>query len=274
MTMPPTTGRSKQFGGSGLSAECLSRRPALAISSTGTGAFNEALGDYVFSLDDDAYFSSSDTVTTTIKWFESDDRIGAVAIPYIEPLNRRSLSSIVEPFSEPAGRDLRSYVGCAHAVRRSVALELGGYPEFFVHQREERELCLRMRAAGWRVVYGDGGPIVHMVSPNREHDRITFYGGRNQILYETLNAPFPDVLLRVIRTSVGLVRYRFSWGDLPLRIRAILSGLRDTSRFWRYRRPVQRDFYLEHRSLPAHGAMHWENEIPPPCNESGSASER
>jgi len=230
--------------------------------------FRDSGSGVVFSLDDDAYFSAKDTVARVVARFTEDDTIGAVAIPYVEPLNRRSLSSLARPFGEPAGAELRSYVGCAHAVRRDVALALGGYRDFFVHQHEEREFCLRLRAAGWRVVYGDGEPIVHMVSPNRDQERVTRFGGRNQILTEFLNAPFPEVVFRVIRTSVGLIRYRFSLSSLPIRAAAIWSGLRDSFRYRALRKSVSREFYQAHRLLPGHGALHWESPVPPPCHKS------
>lgn len=245
------------------------------VSSERTGyivnrnrGFRDSRSAVVLSLDDDAYFSARDTVARVVARFAEDAGIGAIAIPYIEPLNRRSLSSLATPFSEPAGSELRSYVGCAHAVRRDVALALGGYRDFFVHQHEEREFCLRLRAAGWRVVHGDGAPIVHMVSPRRDQERITRYGGRNQILTEFLNAPFPDVVFRMIRTSIGLIRYRFSLKGVPVRTVAIWSGFRDSIRYRALRKPVDRDFYRSHRLLPGHGPLHWERSVPPPCQET------
>jgi len=230
--------------------------------------FREASAPIVISIDDDAYFSRPDIVSGVTRTLKSDPRIGAVAIPYIEPLSRQSHSSRTGPFYGRAGQDLRTYVGCAHAVRRQVALQLGGYREFFVHQHEERDLCLRMRAAGWRIVYGDTGPIVHMASPNRERDRMMYYGGRNQILFETLNAPFPDLVWRVGAASLGFLRYRFAWTTLALKMRAIGAGLVQSARHWRLRRPVTHKLYREYRKLQSHGAIAWDGPIPPPCHET------
>lgn len=227
--------------------------------------FRDARGRIVVSLDDDAYFTSTDTVSQIVKAFNGDHTIGAIALPYIEPMSRRSGSSLAKPFSAVAGIDLKSYIGCAHAVRRDVVMELDGYREFFVHQHEERDLCIRLRAAGWRIVYGQSEPVVHMVSPSRDNYRVMFYGGRNQILTEFLNAPMPDVVWRIARTSVGFLVYRFSLATVPVRARAIGIGLWDCIRFRRYRRPVGRKFYREHRRLPGHGALNWNKPVPEPC---------
>jgi GT2 family glycosyltransferase len=228
--------------------------------------FREAKGRYVFSLDDDAYFSTPDTVSRVTGLFEGDATIGAVAIPYIEPLARRSSSSLARPARIEPGSEVRSYVGCAHAVRREAALALSGYRELFVHQGEERDLCLRMRAAGWRVVAGDCGLIVHMVSPKREAGRISHYGIRNQILFETLNAPLARLPLRLVSTVAGAVRYRFSWPTLPAKLRAIGAGIAWSARRISERKPVPDAVYCANRSLPYHGPEDWDGDLPPPCS--------
>jgi hypothetical protein len=103
-----------------------------------------ARGDVIFSLDDDAVFSSPFVVEQTLRDF-SHPQIGAVAIPYIEPHKANK-----EMQRAPSRDDVwitASYIGTAHAVRRDVFLALGGYREHLVHQGEEGDFCLRMLAA-------------------------------------------------------------------------------------------------------------------------------
>jgi glycosyltransferase involved in cell wall biosynthesis len=103
-----------------------------------------ARGDVIFSLDDDAVFSLPFVVEQTLRDF-SHPRIGAVAIPYIEPHKANK-----EMQRAPTREDVwvtASYIGTAHAVRRDVFLALGGYREHLVHQGEEGDFCIRMLAA-------------------------------------------------------------------------------------------------------------------------------
>ena len=103
-----------------------------------------AKGDVIFSLDDDAVFSSPFVVEQTLRDF-SHPRIGAVAIPYIEPHKANK-----EMQRAPTREDVwitASYIGTAHVVRRDVFLALGGYREHLVHQGEEGDFCIRMLAA-------------------------------------------------------------------------------------------------------------------------------
>jgi GT2 family glycosyltransferase len=151
-----------------------------------------------------------------------------------------------------------------------VALELGGYREFLIHQGEERDLCIRLREAGWRIVYGDGGFVVHMVSPKRDVDRISYYGIRNQILFESLNAPLSHLPARLIWSSIASLSYRFTWNSLPLRLRAIWAGFADSLRHAGSRRAVSISTYRQTRLLPRHGPEEWDGPIPPPCIRDAS----
>ena len=112
-----------------------------------------AEGDVIFSLDDDAVFSSRFVVEQTLRDF-SHPRIGAVAIPYIEPHKANK-----EMQRAPTREDVwitASYIGTAHAVRRDVFLALGGYREHLVHQGEEGAFCIRMLAAEKPIADGGG----------------------------------------------------------------------------------------------------------------------
>lgn len=112
-----------------------------------------AKGEVIFSLDDDAVFSSALVVEQTLRDF-SHQRIGAVAIPFIEPHKANR-----EMQRAPTREDVwitASYIGTAHALRRDVFLALGGYREHLVHQGEEGDFCLRMLAAE-QLITNSGG---------------------------------------------------------------------------------------------------------------------
>lgn len=229
--------------------------------------FREAAGSVVFSIDDDAYFTESDIITRILRCFHLDESIGAIAIPYIEPLNVRSNSTQKAPFHSLAGDELRSYIGCSHAVRRDVALRLGGYREYYVHQGEERDLCLRMRSAGWRIVYGDSGLIVHMVSPKRQTDRVIYYGARNRLLFDLLNLPLPHLLVRLLWDPVAIIRYRFALSTLSVKLRGIGAGFLEGAKHWGERQAVSSSTYQRVTQLPGHGPEAWDQAIPPPCGQ-------
>lgn len=230
--------------------------------------FRESVGRVVFSLDDDAYFSDVRTARGVLRSFD-DETVGAAAIPYVEPLARRSASSIRVPFRANAGDELRSYVGCSHAVRRSAALSLGGYREVFVHQREEADLCLRLWAAGYRVVCADSPPVVHMVQRKANDPRVLYYGGRNLVIHEGLNAPMPDVFWRLGIGAFNYLRYEPGLGGLGIRLRALADGCRTVLRERHQRQAVPVPLYRRVRALPGHGPGELSGDAPPAVGTVG-----
>jgi len=227
--------------------------------------FEEARGEIVFSIDDDAYFSARDSVAWVMETFAADDRVAAVAIPFIEPLARRSKSTLDAPLRAVRGSEIRSYIGCAHAIRRKTALDLGGYREFFEHQGEERDLCMRIRETDLKILYCDCAPIVHTVSPARDRTRMVFFGTRNTLLFDLLNLPAGILAYRLPADILSLLRYRFDLKTLPVKTAAIIDAFRVGFRWRKLRRPVSAETWRSWRSLPTHGPDRHEGDPPFPA---------
>lgn len=230
---------------------------------------NEALrtagGKYVFTLDDDAYFSDAGTVGQIVRQLEADDGIAAVAIPFLEPPAATPAAyraRQVTPLSP--GTAVRSYRGCANAVRREAALAAGGYRDYFVHQGEERDLCLRLLDRGGRVVYGASPPMVHAASPARDTRRIDRYGVRNTLLFDGLNVPFPQVLVRLTADAFALAAYKLSWRTFHRRLWYVAGGLAACLRYAADRHAVARTTYRTYRGLPLTRPEPWPDSGPPP----------
>jgi len=238
------------------------RRGLIALRNCG---FREARGEYVFSIDDDAYFSTSRIAGDVVALFEADPALAAVAIPFVEPLARQSQSTRAAVHFPRPGEEVRSYIGCAHAVRRDAALRMGGYREFLVHQGEERDLCIRLRDAGMRIAYAGCDRIVHTVSPSRDLGRMMFYGTRNTLLFDFLNVPMPELADRLARDVVALAAYRFSPATLPTKLRAFADAALTGWRRRGERKPVSRETWRAYRALPGHGPEPFDGPIPEPA---------
>jgi glycosyltransferase involved in cell wall biosynthesis len=177
-----------------------------------------ARGGIIFSIDDDAAFSSSRIVEQTLAEFD-DPRIGAVAIPYINVNNQKVLYQRA-PSDEGifCGVD---YIGTAHAVRRDLFLRLGGYREYLFHQGEERDFCIRMLNAGYVVRLGRADPIHHFESPHRDLRRMDLFGRRNDVLSVWYNVPWPWFPMYLLGTTfLGVMR-----GIRLHRLRRMIRGL-------------------------------------------------
>lgn len=214
--------------------------------------FADSLSPIVFSLDDDAYFTDPTTVRQALNYFQTDPLIGAVALQYVEP-NRTPRQGYM--LQAQCGTQVRNYVGCAHAVRVDVARQLGGYREFFVHQAEERDLCIRMLEAGYSVRYLASPPIIHQPSPVRDNFRINYYGYRNTFLFDILNVPFPYILWKLPADIVLLLKYRMTLRAMPSKIFIVIRSLIACIWFLGRRDPVSPATFTHYGQLPTHGPI-------------------
>lgn len=215
--------------------------------------FAQAFGQYVVSLDDDAYFTDPRALQSIVSQFERLPQASAIALRYVEP--NRATEGLMGSVSNEA--PLRSYVGCAHAIRRDIALEMKGYRELFVHQGEERDLCIRLLDREGQVVLGDNPPIIHAPSPSRERLHLERYGIRNTLLFDVLNVPGPFWVVRAMVDTVRLVARKPGWPITVYRFWYALCAWAACLKFLPQRRPVSPATYRRFQSLPRHGPQPW-----------------
>jgi GT2 family glycosyltransferase len=206
-----------------------------------------ATAPIVFSIDDDAIFTSPAIVADVLRHFDQP-RIGAVAIPFINV--RQDASVTMQQAPDANGVYVTpTYIGTAHALRRELFLALGGYREHLFHQGEESDYCLRMLGAGYLVRLARSAPIHHFESPRRDFRRIDIYGRRNNVLFGWYNVP-PHILPVYLAATTwhgfahGL-RVRRPW----TMIEGLASGYRAIWSQRRERAPVSAAVFRLYRDL-------------------------
>jgi glycosyltransferase involved in cell wall biosynthesis len=209
-----------------------------------------ARGEILFSIDDDAQFSTPHVLEQTLAEFDSP-RVGAVAIPYIEP-NKANCVLQRAPSTDKIWV-APAFIGTAHALRRDLFLQLGGYREDLVHQGEESDYCIRMLAAGQVVRLGNSELILHHESPKRDLRRMDFFGCRNSILFAWQNVPGPYLPIFLLATTFNCLRWTFQPKRFATRLSGILAGYRDCLRT--KRSPVPVGIYQSWRRLRKSGTV-------------------
>ena len=226
-------------------------------------AYQDTSASFVLSMDDDAFLTDRSTLSALLDLMEADPRIGALAIPYLEvsPEGRATRSSDTSP-----GSELKSFVGTAHLCRVSAVREVGGYRDFLVHQGEERDLCIRLRASGWSIRMASAPPIVHLVSPNRDRSRMHRYGVRNQVLYDFFYTPWFITPVVAAANVCRLLAYRVEAGWIARTLVYAMEGVRACWTYREYRSPLTFAAYRSHIALPGHGPHYIDKtELPSPC---------
>jgi glycosyltransferase involved in cell wall biosynthesis len=205
----------------------------------------------IFSIDDDAEFSTPQVVAQTLAEFD-DPRVGAVAIPFEDMNTHKIVRAAAPDRSQIYVTD--AFVGTAYAVRKDVFQQLGGFREVLFHQEEEREFCLRMLDRGFVTRVGSADVIHHYESPIRNWSRMTVYTARNRILYIWHNVPFPYLLAHLASTTANLVRYGARTKHLGWALRGIAMGYGAVSKELFNRKPVSRSTFELSRAILKRGA--------------------
>lgn len=209
-----------------------------------------ATGDVIFSIDDDAEFSTPDVIEQTLREFV-DPRIGAVAIPFIEPHKDNRIMQ--QAPDQTTAWITNQFIGTAHAVRREVFLDLGGYREHLVHQGEEGDFCIRLVNDGHFVRLGHADAIIHYESPKRNLSRMDYYGPRNAILFVWQNVPKRHFLVHLLATTFNCLRWTLIPKRLMTRLRGIIAGYVGCLEV--ARRPVTLETYRRWRELTKEDGM-------------------
>jgi glycosyltransferase involved in cell wall biosynthesis len=216
----------------------------------------------IFSIDDDAAFSSKFIVEQTLAEFDHP-RIGAVAIPFIN-VNQSCNVWQRAPEADKAHASY-SFIGTAHALRRDLFLNLGGYRESLMHQGEEEDYCARMLNAGYVVRCGASDPIHHFESPRRDWTKMDYYGARNKLLYSYWNVPWPYLPGHFAVTTFKTLTYSFARKRFLTRVQGISNALTRIVNEPGSRDPITPSIYRLSRKLKKDGPLELskiENHLP------------
>jgi glycosyltransferase involved in cell wall biosynthesis len=175
----------------------------------------------LFSIDDDAVFSTKYVIEQTLRSFDHP-RVGAVAIPFIDVNRGAEIRQLAPDVREVYAA--YSYIGTAHALRRDLFNQLGGYRDILIHQGEEEDYCLRLLQAGYITRLGTADPIHHFESPRRSWARMDYYGARNKVLYAWQNVPFPFAAGHLGATTAMTLCQSFQPYRFWTRLRGVLSA--------------------------------------------------
>ena len=231
---------------------------SIGPSSSRNEAANAATSDVIFSIDDDAEFVSPNTVEQTLDDFE-DARVGAVAIPYVEP---KKGTTLLQAAPDRSGIWITDcFIGTAYAIRRDVFLKVGGYRDRLFIQGEERDFCFRMLQLGYVVRLGRADAIHHYESPIRDIGRVDYLGRRNDVLFAWHYAPASMLPVHILGTIVNGFGSAWRSGRYQQMLRGTAAGLAECVTRPDERMPASSTLYRLHRKLKTSGPQKFEDVL-------------
>jgi GT2 family glycosyltransferase len=222
---------------------------------------------FVLLLDDDTRILSRESIAAAIEVMRRDSSIAAVGFAQAEA-DGRPWPAAMQPAAAPYPCFVPSYIGFAHLLRREVALALGGYRDALRFYGEEKEFCLRLLDAGYRVAYLPGARVGHLADPaGRDETLWLRYVIRNDCLSALYNEPLTR-LMWVVPARLALYFRMRRAGRIADRggvfwiLRELAAQLGDVRR---HRRPVKRSTIRRWRAL---------RSSPPPLHDVQVADAR
>ena len=192
----------------------------------------EAKGDYIVSLDDDAYFVNCDAISNVVRRMGSEPEIGVISFLVVQREDDVRERTVPEHYT-------RTFMGGAHSVRKKVIEGTGNYREFLFHQGEEADLALRLLDKGYRILHFPEATVVHEQSPvARDLSRITTYGARNALLRSWLSEPFPWWLLTTGNTAVKFLAFAIEHRRVHYMLKGFWAAIKALPQVTSLRRPV------------------------------------
>jgi glycosyltransferase involved in cell wall biosynthesis len=165
--------RVEELGAAGVIRYIYQRAPNLPAARNRILA--EARSDVVIFIDDDVELAPGFVTAHARNYY--DDTVWAVGGRVRQRLGwprrwrprrwRKELDYRFFNFEGTERRDVGSFPGMNHSVRRRRVLELGGYDEGYtgVALREEGDLALRILEAGGRIVFEPDACLLHLSAP-------------------------------------------------------------------------------------------------------------
>jgi hypothetical protein len=197
--------------------------------------------EFVCFIDDDAELPAA--ALSWLAGFLRDNPGAGAAGPRIAVMSDPGVAAHKANFVSLAGRysekDSSTPLDCdwlnstCLMVRASALSQSGGFYAGFYTAHEEVDLCLRLKKAGWRVVYLPGITVLHDIIPGRTKRERLYYLYRNKFLIFRRNFGFLRCLTASLGTLVfGLPKYlleslKFHGKIVPSEIREILRAVKD-----------------------------------------------
>lgn len=174
--------------------------------------FEIARGDIFIVLDDDSHIEIN-TIKRVRELFAQNKEIGLVAFKIVDKDGGR-----FDTWHIPAQDEYQesfAFVGCGFAIRRDIFKEIGFYPREFFLYHNEIAVAIKVRAAGYRIVYDPFCIAFHRTGgQQRDLSRRIYYTLKNSLTLIWMSYPFLTAIyltLSRILISFSLALFHFKF---------------------------------------------------------------
>lgn len=153
---------------------CIRSNSTLGVAAGRNRLTNEAKGEYLIVLDDDARFRHTNSIESVISCFNNHHDVGLLAFKIIDIIDNKE-KRVRIPFPRDVirknprilntARHVSYYIGAGHSIRKEVFEKCGLYPENFFFGIEESDLSYRILDKGYKIFYAPNVIVDHFPGP-------------------------------------------------------------------------------------------------------------
>lgn len=175
---------------------CLRSDRSLGVAAGRNVLMEEAQGDVLCILDDDAYFVEHSALSALVDTFIRQPEVAIVAGKIIDHVGEGQ--RMLVPFSqwtrrrvtgiEDRSRFAAYFLGGCHGIRKAALSEVGVYSDGLVFGEEEMDLSYRIISAGYAIYYDPNVRVHHHSQPRADH--FADNDGQGEIYHQVRNRMF------------------------------------------------------------------------------------
>jgi GT2 family glycosyltransferase len=196
--------------------------------------------DLFCSIDDDAWFMSTDELAIAVEQFERNPECAGVAFDILSPDHPL-------PVARHPPRPTMHFVGCGHMLRRGMVESAGYYADFpGSYGSEEKDLCIRFLDRGWTMKFLPGVHVWHdKTSAGRDWGLQHRTGTLNDLTFGLLRCPMPDLIYYLPGKAANLIAWGLKGGreERWSGFLGVWDFLRYAPKYGKKRQPVRRDTF-------------------------------
>jgi GT2 family glycosyltransferase len=182
--------------------------------------------EFFCSLDDDSWFLNERALEIAIDYIKKDKKIAAIAFDIVDPDKPEMKNKTIEPV------ETNWYIGCGHLLNVEVVRKVGAYiPTPGLYSGEEKDLCIRLMDAGYKILLLKGLYVWHdksMVGRNAAYQHRSIVC--NDLIFAFRRAPFilvfPSIISKLWKHFAFSWKYYEKYKEYPL-FTSYWKGVRD-----------------------------------------------
>jgi GT2 family glycosyltransferase len=207
-------------------------------------AMSKARGEIYVSIDDDAFFDTTDSLRLIENKMKADNKIGVLAFKILnyqsKEIETKEFPFKNKKFNSDIEREATYFCGGANALRKSTLLVTGRYPDNFFFGMEELDLSFRIIDNNYKIIYFPSVLLWHDPAPGGRMKKDRFWQEtlENKLKVVMRNLPWRYFAINLIMWSLKILKHS---KNIEVLARSYISIIKQKNAILKDRKVIKAD---------------------------------